>query len=126
MAPNLSGLTHESLIGSWAGLIWAVLVLVGSLMCLSSTAWSAGKWLSRISIAGRMYLLSALSHSSAGKLEIIYMTTEKDFNKERGRDSGLKPYTQNWQVVMYTTLYWPTRSHRQPVFKKWLKKKFTP
>lgn len=51
------------------------------------------------------------------------MTTEKDFNKERGRDSGLKPYTQNWQVVTYTTLYWPSRSHRQPVFKKWFIKK---
>lgn len=29
MTANLGGLTHESLIGSWAGLTWAVLVLVG-------------------------------------------------------------------------------------------------
>ena len=53
---NLGGLTHESLTGSWAGLTWAVLVLVGSLLYLSSTVWSAGKWPSRISRAGRMSL----------------------------------------------------------------------
>lgn len=53
---NLSGLTHESLTGSRAGFTWAVLVLVGSLVHLSSTVWSAGKWLSRINIAGRMSL----------------------------------------------------------------------
>ena len=47
------------------------------------------------------------------------MTTEKDFNKERGSDSGLKPYTQNCHAVTYTAFYWPTRSHRQPVFKRW-------
>lgn len=112
MTANLGGLTHESLIGSWAGLTWAVLVLVGWLMCLSWTVWSAGKWLSRISIAGRMSLLSVLSHSSAGKLEFIYMTTEKELNKERGSDSGFKPYPQNPHTVPYSTFYWPTRSHR--------------
>lgn len=117
---NLSGLTHESLTGSRAGLTWAVLVLVGSLVHLSSTVWSAGKWLSRINIAGRMSLsLSVLSRSSAGKLELIYMTTEKDLNRERGGDSGFKPYTQNWHAVTYAAFYWPTRSHRQPVFKRW-------
>ena len=47
------------------------------------------------------------------------MTTEKDFNKERGSDSGLKPYTQNCHAVTYTAFYWPTGSHRQPVFKRW-------
>ena len=91
-------------------------------MCLSSTGWSTGKWLSRVTVARTMSLFPVLSHSSAGKLELIYMTTEKDFKEERGSDSGLDPYTQNWHAVTYTTFYWPTMSHRQPIFNRWRKK----
>lgn len=104
MTLNLSGLTAESM--TWQ-LGWPYLgscsCLGGAHTCLSSTGWSTGKWLSRITVARRLSLFPVLSHSSAGKLKLIYMTTEKDFKEERGSDSGLDPYTENWHAVTYTT-----------------------
>lgn len=43
--------------------------------------------------------------------------------RESRSDCGLLiPCAQNWHAVTYTILYWPTKSHSQPMFKKWKNK----
>lgn len=116
-------LTHDSVF--WQ-LGWPYLgnsCFNGSVIRLSSTVPSAWNWFCGMTAAGRVSLLLHGLLCFSRPAGTCLHDNWAGFQERVDVDSGLlRPCPQNWHVVTYTTLYWPTESHSQPTFKKWKKK----
>lgn len=108
--------------GNWVGLIWAILVSMAQSYVWAQQCGRLGsgsvEWL-QLEECLCFPMVLCFSRPAGTCLHDNWA----GFQERVDIDSGLlRPCPQNWHVVTYTTLYWPTESHSQPTFKKWKKK----